>query len=188
MNLITRHNTISEVNKIIVKLERRLFHCLCQLDISNQLWIFLRHVINNCIDKSIFPDEWKIARMCPIPKTKNPTELNEYRPISVLSVLSKIFHSYSVTQFDWNQWCVQNESVRISKRTLKYLIANEIKGYPPSNEVTLSVFADYNKAFNYKILLRKLQALNFANSSLLLIIAYYYWFIKRRLLFIAMLI
>ena len=31
----------------------------------------LTHIINSCIESSIFPDDWKISRICPVPKT-NP--------------------------------------------------------------------------------------------------------------------
>ena len=32
------------------------------------------HIINNSMDKEIFPDNWKIARVCPIPKVAQSTE------------------------------------------------------------------------------------------------------------------
>ena len=45
------------------------------------------NIINTSIDQEIFPKQWKISRVCPIPKTDNPTSTKDYRPISVLSVL-----------------------------------------------------------------------------------------------------
>ena len=47
------------------------------------------HIINTSIDQEIFPKQWKISRVCPIPKTDNPTSIKDYRPISVLSVFQK---------------------------------------------------------------------------------------------------
>jgi len=38
-----------------------------------------------------FPDSWKIAHISPIPKVDSPSSSSEYRPTSVLPVLSKLF-------------------------------------------------------------------------------------------------
>jgi len=38
-----------------------------------------------------FPDYWKIAYITPSPKVHSPSSSSEYRPISVLPVLSKLF-------------------------------------------------------------------------------------------------
>ena len=38
-----------------------------------------------------FPDEWALARVSPIFKAGLETELGNYRPISVLSAVSKVF-------------------------------------------------------------------------------------------------
>ena len=36
------------------------------------------------------PDEWKIARVIPIPKLGNHSDPGNYRPMSLLSILSKL--------------------------------------------------------------------------------------------------
>ena len=51
----------------------------------------LTFIINNLIEESKFPDQWKIARISPIPKVTNPTELKDYLPISILPILSKVY-------------------------------------------------------------------------------------------------
>ena len=56
------------------------------------------HIINTLIDQEIFPKQWKISRVCPIPKTDNPTSIKDYRPISVLSVLSKVYECVILNQ------------------------------------------------------------------------------------------
>ena len=46
---------------------------------------------NNILNQGIFPHFWKTALVIPILKpNKNSTELNGYRPISLLSCLSKV--------------------------------------------------------------------------------------------------
>ena len=47
----------------------------------------ITEIFNFSIDKSIFPDRWKIAVIKPIPKTNNPFRLKDYRPISLISLL-----------------------------------------------------------------------------------------------------
>ena len=48
-------------------------------------------IINNLIKIYQFPDIWKLARINPIPKIQLPVELKDYRPVSILPILSKIY-------------------------------------------------------------------------------------------------
>lgn len=50
----------------------------------------IMYVVNNCITKSYFPRKWKFAIVKPIPKTTNPIDVSEFRPISILPALSKV--------------------------------------------------------------------------------------------------
>ena len=62
----------------------------------------LTFIINNLIEESKFPDQWKIAHISPIPKVNNPTQLKDYRPISILPILSKAFEKqvlHQITDF-----------------------------------------------------------------------------------------
>ena len=56
------------------------------------------HIITTSIDQEIFPKQWKISRVCPIPKTDSPTSTKDYRPISVLLVLSKVYERVILNQ------------------------------------------------------------------------------------------
>lgn len=49
----------------------------------------LTYLYNLCIRTNTFPDAWKCAKVVALPKSSDTTELNNYRPISILSVLSK---------------------------------------------------------------------------------------------------
>ena len=51
----------------------------------------LAHIINACIDKDVFPPLWKIGKISPIPKSTTSLLPDDYRPVSVLPLLSKIF-------------------------------------------------------------------------------------------------
>ncbi|KMQ93568.1 reverse transcriptase [Lasius niger] len=49
----------------------------------------LEHLFNYSLMNEVFPAMWRSALICPIPKIKNPTMVQHYRPISILPVLSK---------------------------------------------------------------------------------------------------
>ena len=51
----------------------------------------LTHIFNQSIAVSIFPTEWKLARVSPIYKKGKKDDPNNYRPISVIPVVAKIF-------------------------------------------------------------------------------------------------
>jgi len=51
---------------------------------------WLSNFFNKCMATREFPDSWKIDHT-PIPKVHSPSSSSEYRPISVLPVLSKLF-------------------------------------------------------------------------------------------------
>ena len=51
----------------------------------------LCHLFNEIIRTQSFPALWKTAIVTPIPKTSNPTQPKDYRPISVLPAISKVF-------------------------------------------------------------------------------------------------
>ena len=50
----------------------------------------LLHVINKSITTCVFPESWKIAAVTPIHKAGDRADVNNFRPISILSVLSKV--------------------------------------------------------------------------------------------------
>ena len=50
----------------------------------------LLHLINSVITTSVFPEEWKKARVVPLKKEGDSESFDNLRPISVLPILSKI--------------------------------------------------------------------------------------------------
>ena len=51
----------------------------------------LLHIFNLSIRHSIFPTIWKTAHVTPLYKDGDHSDINNYRPISVLSIPSKVF-------------------------------------------------------------------------------------------------
>jgi hypothetical protein len=49
----------------------------------------ITHIFNTILTKSLFPKTRKISKLLPISKLKNSCSLSDYRPISILTSLSK---------------------------------------------------------------------------------------------------
>ena len=56
-------------------------------------------MINKCISQGSFPDCLKIAQVIPVYKKGSKTNCSNYRPISLLSPLSKIFEKLSLLDY-----------------------------------------------------------------------------------------
>ena len=67
--------------------------------IANEISECLTLIINQSFTTGIFPDQLKIAKVVPIFKKDDQTQIKNYRPISVLPVISKIFENAMHTQF-----------------------------------------------------------------------------------------
>jgi len=52
---------------------------------------FLTHFFNKCIAQNVFPENFIMAAVTLIPKTTTPKSMNDFRPISLLPLFSKIF-------------------------------------------------------------------------------------------------
>ena len=50
----------------------------------------LVHIFNNSMQSGIIPESLKVAQIIPIYKANDPSEFTNYRPISILPILSKI--------------------------------------------------------------------------------------------------
>jgi len=45
-------------------------------------------LFNVCLESGQMPDEWKLAKVTPVPKVSSPDSTDKYRPISVLPVIA----------------------------------------------------------------------------------------------------
>ena len=55
---------------------------------------FIARLINYSFSKSVFPQRWKTAKVFPLFKGGDLENVNNYRPISVLPVLSKVIERH----------------------------------------------------------------------------------------------
>ena len=58
---------------------------------ANIIYEDLAKLFNKSIESNIFPVEWKTARVVPIFKSGDKADLNNYRPISVISTIARLF-------------------------------------------------------------------------------------------------
>jgi hypothetical protein len=65
----------------------------------------LTHIINHIFVSSKFPGKWKTSVVLPIPKVSSPAKFYDYRPISLLVFLSKVFEVLMARQMKKHICC-----------------------------------------------------------------------------------
>ena len=58
---------------------------------ADMISVSLCDLFNKSLLSGIFPDDWKCARVTPLFKQGEASDLNNYRPISVISVIANVF-------------------------------------------------------------------------------------------------
>ena len=52
---------------------------------------YISTIFNCCLTTGIFPDNWRLAKFTPIFKQGDRSDMDSYRPISVISAIAKVF-------------------------------------------------------------------------------------------------
>ena len=55
----------------------------------------LTHIFNESFARRLFPDTWKVSKVCGIPKSKPCCSVDLLKPVSITSTLTKIQESYA---------------------------------------------------------------------------------------------
>ena len=127
----------------------------------------LRCIFNRSIESGVFPDKWKSARVTHIFKKGVKTDPRNYRPISVLPVVAKIFEKAVYNQFykflnDNKLLCSSQSGFRSLHSTLTALLeaTNSWSVNIDNSLLNGIIVIDLKKAFDtidHDILLRKLE-------------------------------
>jgi hypothetical protein len=135
--------------------------------ISVNIFVPLSHIFNLSIQQGIFPDKLKISRTVPIFKSGNAELCDNYRPISLLSSLSKILERMIsiqlVNHLELNKLLYDHQyGFQKGKSTEHNLthVTNYIFNALNDKNFCIGLFLDLRKAFDvcsHDILLRKLK-------------------------------
>ena len=136
--------------------------------IANSIKPALALIINQSLHTGIFPTKLKIAKVLPLFKNKGDSHLfDNYRPISLLPTISKIFervvHKQLYDYFAENDLFYKSQygyRKGHSTELAALEIADRISQYLDKGEIPIAIFLDLSKAFDtldHKILLSKLK-------------------------------
>lgn len=127
----------------------------------------LTHIINYCLASSTFPDSWKAARIIPVAKKPRPSLPTDFRPISILPTLSKVFEKILAKQIvghlNSNSLLSTFQSgfrPQHSCATAMVKILDDIRQQYDQSYLTVLCLLDFSKAFdrvNHSILCKKLR-------------------------------
>ena len=132
-------------------------------------------MFNFSLQSGIFPDSWKTARVAPIYKEGSKEERSNYRPISVLPVLARLFENLVNKQLydylDKNKFIYRKQSgFRSLHSVVTCLLSNtnDWHFHLDQGMCTGIVFVDLKKAFDtvdHDILLEKLSHYGIKNTE-----------------------
>ena len=154
-SLKSKKCNINDFSPIILKKNAHLIACP------------LTKLFNQSIQQGKFPHILKCANVIPLYKKGAKTDINNYRPISLLNVFSKVFEKvmkkFLVGFLDTNNILAKAQfGFQRNKSTEDVLIQFSKNIYEQLNKsnTVLSIFIDFSKAFDtvpHKILLDKME-------------------------------
>ena len=126
----------------------------------------LTHVLNLSLTQGIVPNELKIAKVLPLFKSGNAMLINNYRPISILPVFSKVLEKLMYNRlmsfinkhnilYKYQFGFRKNYGTNLALICVLDKVLNALE----KGDIVLGVFLDFSKAFDtvdHDILLKKL--------------------------------
>lgn len=151
-------------------------------NIINIIAPYLAVIFNECVDIGQFPNLMKYSKVLPLFKSGDRSDPSNYRPISILPALSKIFEKIIFNQllghFNLNK-LLHNKQFGFTKgrstTDAGVALIKHIFDAWQNKQDAVGIFCDLSKAFdcvNHQTLLMKLQHYGLTDSSLSLIRSY----------------
>ena len=142
----------------------------------------IAQLLNISTRNCIFPESWKTARVTPIFKEGDKSEPSNYRPISVLPVLTRLFEKLIFSQLykylnDNNLLSQEQSGFRTLHSTVSCLLKSTDDWYSAfdNSEIVGATFVDLRKAFDtvdHSLLCGKLERYGVRNNELRWFVSY----------------
>ena len=127
----------------------------------------LSKIFNKCIHIGYYPKQLKVARVVPVHKGGDSNDINNYRPISVLTQFNRLFERVLATRlmsfFEKNKIITSKQFGFLKRHSTEHAIL-DLKEFIMESlskkKITAVLFLDLKKAFDtvsHKILLKKLH-------------------------------
>ena len=135
----------------------------------------ITHVCQLSLDQGYFPSQLKLAKIIPLFKSKDPATFSNYRPISLLSIFSKILEKVMYNRLynylvKFKFLYIYQFGFQKNKSTYMALIClvDKLTQALENGEYAVGVFIDFQKAFDtvdHNILLEKLSYYGIRGSA-----------------------
>ncbi|OON91327.1 MAG: hypothetical protein ATN33_01430 [Epulopiscium sp. Nele67-Bin001] len=137
----------------------------------------IAHLVNLSIKQGMVPSSRKIARVTPIFKAGDKTEPDNYRPISILPIISKVAEKWVTTKLTehLNNGYATLHPMQFgfrkfhSTETATCYFLENLKSLLDQGGFVAAVFLDLKRAFdtiNHDLLIAKLSHFNFSSNAL----------------------
>jgi hypothetical protein len=143
--------------------------------IGSEIAVPLAHVFNTSLESGIFPDKLKQCRVIPIFKSGSHLDCDNYRPISLLSSISKVLEKIVADKLLYhlqsNDLLYTHQYGFIPNRSAEHnllQIINYVTSALNDGNFCIGVFLDLKKAFDvcsHSILLKKLSKMGITGVS-----------------------
>lgn len=185
-NLSDLHLTISDIEDGLENLNAKtsldsdgicnLFLVNCSKFVSLPLFI----IFNMSLSTGTFLDHWKISQVVPIFKSGNKQDICNYRPISKIPCIPKLFEkliTLQISPFINKSLSDSQHGFRAGRSTATNLVlfTNYVFNNFSNRQQTDVIYTDFAKAFDkvdHKTLLHKLDVLGFKSNLLLWLSSY----------------